>query len=110
MEDILEEIVGEFTTDIQTFNLDIQPQEDDSFLIDCTVHLREINRKLKWHLPYRRSKTLNGLLLEQLEYIPETGTTLKISDYLVEITQVSDSAVKIAKMKAIVSRSKTANN
>ncbi len=103
LEDILEEIVGEFTTDIQTFNLDIQPQEDDSFLIDCTVHLREINRKLKWHLPTDGPKTLNGLLLEQLEYIPETGTTLKISDYLVEITQVSDSAVKISKMKAIVS-------
>ncbi len=101
LEDILEEIVGEFTTDLQTANRDIQPQSDGSFLIDGTAHLREINRQLKWHLPTDGPKTLNGLLLEQLEYIPESGTTLKINDYLTEITQVSDSAVKMARLRAI---------
>ena len=101
LEDILEEIVGEFTTDMQNYNLDIQHQNDGTYLVDCTVHLRELNRQLKWHLPTNGPKTLNGLILEQLEYIPETGTTLKISDYLIEITQVSDSAVKMAKVNAI---------
>ncbi len=101
LEDILEEIVGEFTTDMQTANRDIQPQSDGSYLIDGTAHLREINRQLKWHLPTDGPKTLNGLLLEQLEYIPESGTTLKLNDYLAEITQVSDSAVRMAKLRPI---------
>lgn len=99
LEDILEEIVGEFTTDMQTYNLDIQQQEDDTYLIDCSVHLREINRQLKWDLPTAGPKTLNGLILEQLEYIPESGTTLKIDNYLVEITQVSENSVKMARIK-----------
>jgi len=99
MEDILEEIVGEFTTDMQAYNLDIQKQDDDFYLIDCSVHLREINRQLKWELPTKGPKTLNGLLLERLEYIPESGTTLKIDNYLVEITQVSENSVKIARLK-----------
>ena len=98
LEDILEEIIGEFTTDMQTYNLDIQPKEDGSYLIDGTVHLREINRQLEWKLPTDGPKTLNGLLLEHLEYIPEAGTALKIDNYLVEITQVSDSAVKMARI------------
>jgi Mg2+/Co2+ transporter CorB len=101
LEDILEEIVGEFTTDMQTFNLDIQKQDNDSYLIDCSVHLREINRQLKWELPTEGPKTLNGLLLEHLEYIPESGTTLKIDNYLIEITQVSKNAVKMARLSLL---------
>ena len=101
LEDILEEIVGEFTTDMQTHNLDIQAQDDGYYLIDCSVHLREINRQLKWKLPTDGPKTLNGLLLEQLEFIPESGTTLKIDNYLVEITQVSEYSVKMARLKLL---------
>ncbi len=101
LEDILEEIVGEFTTDMQTHNLDIQSQEDGFYLIDCSVHLREINRQLKWSLPTDGPKTLNGLLLEHLEFIPESGTTLKIDDYLVEVTQVSKNSIKMARIKPL---------
>lgn len=101
LEDILEEIVGEFTTDMQAHNLDIQTQEDDFYLIDCSVHLREINRQLKWSLPTDGPKTLNGLLLEHLEFIPESGTTLKIDNYLVEVTQVSENSVKMARIKLL---------
>jgi len=101
LEDILEEIVGEFTTDIQTHNLDIQIHEDGYYLIDCSVNIREINRELDWQLPSEGPKTLNGLLLENLEYIPKSGTTLKIDNYMVEITQVSESAIKMARIKTI---------
>lgn len=101
LEDILEEIVGEFTTDMQTFNLDIQAQEDGSYLIDCSVHLREINRQLKWELPTEGPKTLNGLLLEHLEHIPESGTTLKINNYLAEITQVSENSIRMARLRKL---------
>ena len=101
IEDILEEIVGEFTTDMQTFNLDIQKQDEGYYLIDCSAHLREINRQLKWNLPTEGPKTLNGLLLERLEYIPESGTTLKIDNFLIEITQASENSVKMARIKLL---------
>lgn len=101
LEDILEEIVGEFTTDIQTHNLDIQSHVNGYYLIDCSANIRDINRELDWKLPSEGPKTLNGLLLENLEYIPKSGTTLKIDNYLVEITQVSESAIKMARIKII---------
>ncbi len=100
-EDILEEIVGEFTTDMQTYNLDIQALDNDYYLIDCSAHLREINRQLTWNLPTDGPKTLNGLLLEHLEYIPESGTTVKIDNYLIEVTQVSENSVKMARLKLL---------
>jgi Mg2+/Co2+ transporter CorB len=99
-DDILEEIVGEFTTDMQDFNLDIREQEDGAYLVDGTATIREINRQLKWNLPLTGPKTLNGLILEQLEQIPETGTSLRVSKYTIEITQVTDNAVKMAKITA----------
>ncbi|MCG8324343.1 MAG: HlyC/CorC family transporter [Thiotrichales bacterium] len=98
LEDILEEIVGEFTTDMQNFNLDIHPQEDGSYNIDATVTIREINRQLNWHLPADGPKTLNGLILEHLEDIPESGTSLKIAEYTVEIIKTADNAVRIARV------------
>jgi magnesium and cobalt exporter, CNNM family len=107
LEDILEEIVGEFTTDMQAHNLDIQKQNDDYYLIDCSAHIREINRQLKWELPTDGPKTLNGLLLERLEYIPESGTTLKIDNYLIEITQVSENSVKMARLKSLQEESES---
>ncbi|MCZ6803017.1 MAG: HlyC/CorC family transporter [Proteobacteria bacterium] len=100
-EDILEEIVGEFTTDMQSYNLDIQALDNDYYLIDCSAHLREINRQLTWNLPTDGPKTLNGLLLEHLEYIPESGTTVKIDNYLIEVTQVSENSVKMARLKLL---------
>lgn len=101
LEDILEEIVGEFTTDLQTFHLDIHPQPDGSFIIDGTASIRDINRQLHWQLPADGPKTLNGLILEQLENIPETGTSLRIGPYTIEITQAADHAVKSAKVNLL---------
>lgn len=98
LEDILEEIVGEFTTDIQTFNMDIHSQEDGSYIIDGTATIREINRQLHWHLPALGPRTLNGLILEQLETIPEAGTSLRIGNYTIEITQAAENAVKSARI------------
>jgi len=101
LEDILEEIVGEFTTDIQTFDQDIYPQEDGSYIIDGSTSLRDINRQLKWHLPAGGSKTLNGLIMEKLESIPETGISLRIENYAIEITQAADNAVKTARISVL---------
>ncbi len=98
LEDILEEIVGEFTTDAQTFNRGIFPQEDGSYLLDASFTIRELNKKLKWKLPVGEAKTLNGLVFEALESIPEPGTTLRINDYTIEVVQVADQQVKNARV------------
>ena len=94
LEDILEEIVGEFTTDLQTFTQDIHPQEDGTFIIDGTASIRDINKQLHWNLPADGPKTLNGLILKHLEVIPESGTSFRIDEYAMEIIQAADNAVK----------------
>lgn len=98
LEDILEEIVGEFTTDAASTLRDIHPQEDGSFLLDGGANVRELNRLMEWELPTDGPKTLNGLIIEHLESIPEPGTSLLIAGYPVEIVQTSANAVKTAKI------------
>lgn len=99
VEHILEEIVGEFTTDPQAYSREIHPQDDGSYLIDGGAYIREINRKLRWHLPTAGPKTLNGLILEHLESMPDPGTSLRLGDYTIEITQTAENAVKMARVR-----------
>ena len=98
LEDILEEIVGEFTTDIPANIKDIHRQEDGSFLVDGGVHIRDINRALSWSLPTNGPKTINGMILEHMEMIPEPGTSLLLHGLPVEITKTQKNAVKMAKL------------
>lgn len=99
LEDILEEIIGQFTTDSPTRNRGIHKQMDNSYLIDGNAHIRDINRTLNWQLPADGPKTLNGLILEFLEMIPPPGTSLMIKNYTIEITRVSNNAVQTAKLR-----------
>lgn len=98
LEDILEEIVGEFTTDPGAASKDITPQEDGSYLVDCGINVRELNRALGIELPTAGPKTLNGLIIEHMEDIPEAGTSLLLAGYPIEIVQTKDNAVKIARL------------
>jgi len=98
LEDILEEIVGEFTTDAASSLRDVHPQDDGSFLVDGSAYVRELNRLMEWELPTDGPKTLNGLIIEHLESIPEPGTSLLIAGYPVEIVQISANTVKTAKL------------
>ena len=104
LEDLLEEIVGEFTTDPADHSPDVHPQDDGTYLIDGGANLRELNRSMRWELPTDGPKTLNGLVLEYLESIPEPGTSLLIARYPVEIVQVSGNAVKTARIKPAMRR------
>lgn len=98
LENILEEIVGDFTTQSPTLSGKYIRQEDGSFLLEGSSSLRDLNRKLGLHLPLGGAKTLNGLILEHLEDIPEAGTSLKIGGYPIEIIQTQDRAIKVARL------------
>lgn len=96
LEDILEEIVGEFTTDYAAASPDIIPQDDGTYIIDGTAAVRTINKTLGWKLPIDGPKTLNGLITETLENIPETNVCLKVGGHRVEVLQIKDNVVKAA--------------
>jgi len=98
LQDILEEIVGNFTTNFSEETDDIHPQEDGSYIIDGTATVREINKALNWDLPIDGPKTLNGLLTEILEIIPEKNVCVRLPFHCVEILNVQDNAIKTAKM------------
>lgn len=110
LDDILEEIIGEFTTDLQNFNQDIIAQEDGSFFVDGGTTVRDINKQLNWNISTEGPKTVNGIIVEHLEDIPEKGTSLRIGDYTFEITQVVDNAVKKVKIFPLPDSSKTKND
>ncbi len=99
LEDILEEIVGEFTTDAASAIADVHPQKDGTFLVSGSAALRDLNRAMHWKLPIKGPKTLNGLILEHLEAIPEPGTSLLIAGYPIEIMQTAENAVKMARIQ-----------
>ncbi|MDD5383399.1 MAG: HlyC/CorC family transporter [Gallionella sp.] len=98
LENILEEIVGEFTTQSPAQTGKFLRQEDGSILLEGGSSLRELNRKLGLHLPLDSAKTLNGLILEHLEDMPEAGISLKIAGYPIEIIQTQDRIVKVARI------------
>ena len=98
MEDILEEIVGEFTTDFSTSSQDITPQKDGSYLIDGTSTIRSINKTLNWQFPTNGPKTLSGLIMEVLETIPENPVCLYLNNHQVEIRQVKDNIIKTVRI------------
>ena len=96
---ILEIIVGEITTDME--KMDIMPQADGSFLVEGGMMIREINRRLEWELPTEGPKTLSGLILEEIQTIPETNIGLTIDGFRIETVLIKDNVIKLAKLKKI---------
>jgi Mg2+/Co2+ transporter CorB len=97
LEDILEEIVGKFTTDVTDITPEIFPQADGSVLVDASINVRNLNRNLHCTLPTEGAKTLSGLIIDYLEFIPEPATCVKINGYALEVLQVQDNMVKTVK-------------
>ncbi|KFE44923.1 HlyC/CorC family transporter [Pseudomonas syringae] len=93
LEDILEEIVGEFENEQTLDNPHIHPQADGRLVVDGAASIRDLNKSLGWHLPSDGPKTLNGLVTEALETIPESSVCLKIGPYRLEILQTEDNRV-----------------
>ncbi len=99
LEEVLEEIVGDFTLAGRPLTDEIQPQPNGSFLVAGGIPLRDLNRRLDWELPTDGPKTLNGLITEYLEDIPQPGTSLILHGYVVEVVRVHGTAVQLARIQ-----------
>jgi len=93
LDDLLQEIVGELITDDTT----VTKQSDGSYLVDATITVRELNRVMQWTLPTEGPKTLNGLIIEFMETIPEPGTSIKLHGHRLEIISQDNNTVKLVK-------------
>ena len=101
LEDILEEIVGEFTTDPATVtHKDIHAERPGVFIVNASATIRALNRALGWQLPTGGPKTVNGLLLEHLETIPDSGTMVRVGNYEFEVLQIADNAIRTVRVRA----------
>jgi len=98
LEDILEEIVGQFTSNQNEAIEEVIQQKDGSYLIDPRISIRELNISLKINLSVAKAKTLNGLILETLQSIPKRDISLKVDNVLIEIIQISDQTIKLVKL------------
>lgn len=99
LDDILEEIVGDFTTSMTPAPSDeIHPQPDGSFLVEGSASIRELNKEMNWHLPMDGPRTLNGALLEYLEEIPQPNISVRLAGYPIEILEVENNMVKMARI------------
>ncbi len=98
LEDILEEIVGDFTTDVSDSSQDITPQEDGSYIIDGAASVRDVNRALGWNLPVDEARTISGLITEEMQFIPEFSVCLMVGEYRFEILQVKDNRIRTVKV------------
>jgi len=94
IEDIIEEIIGEFTTQSPLALTTTKAMDDGSIVADGATTIREINREFKFHLPLDGPKTLNGLILEELQQIPEAGISIEVEGHYFEILQTKDKSVK----------------
>jgi len=99
LEDILEEIVGDFTTTMTpTPSEEVTLQPDGSYLVDGSASIRDVNKEMSWQLPTDGPKTLNGLIIEHLEDIPQNNLSVRIAGYPIEIVEVSNNRIKIVRV------------
>jgi Mg2+/Co2+ transporter CorB len=99
LEDLLEEIVGEFTSDTSLLHKDVhRERNNESFVVNASASVRTLNRKMGWTLPATGPRTLNGLIIEQMEAIPSPGQRLRVGEYSLEVLQVTDNAVKTVRL------------
>jgi Mg2+/Co2+ transporter CorB len=103
-QDILHEIVGELDNEATESNLGVTKESDRSYVVDASANVRQLNRVMNWNLPTNGPKTLNGLIVEQLATIPETGTGVTVADYGIEILDASEHGIKKVRVYAPGSR------
>ena len=92
------EIVGEFSVDVGHDIEQVRQENANSYIVDAGANVRELNRMMNWHLPTDGPKTLNGLIIEQLETIPTSGTGLQVADYPIEILNTSENVIRTVRV------------
>ncbi|WP_339766838.1 CNNM domain-containing protein [uncultured Paraglaciecola sp.] len=99
LEDILEEIIGDFTTSmVPDHSKEADTQQDGSVLVDGSANVRELNKEMDWQFPTEGPKTLNGIILEYIEDIPEANISLRLAGYPLEIIEMKDNVVKTVRI------------
>jgi len=102
IEDIFEEIVGDYLEETQKLNKEMQPRKDgDYFIVNATSNIRSLNRMMNWNIPIEEAKTMNGAILEKLGYIPDNGTEIELGNYKISIVQTKENAIKTLRIKEI---------
>ena len=99
LEEILEEIVGDFTTQAPGSSDDIRPQDDGTYIVNASITVRDLNRRLGWDLPITGPKTLNGVITESLGDIPQAGTSLAIGEYQIEIVRTRGTRIQLVRVR-----------
>jgi Mg2+/Co2+ transporter CorB len=97
LEDILEEIVGEFTTNEAANSDEVVKQKEGGYLVDGNISVRDLNRNLNWQLPTEGAKTLSGLIIDYLQVIPQASASVKINSYCFEIVELKENRIKLVK-------------
>lgn len=98
LKDIVEEVVGEFEQGIGQLDREIRPQGDGSFILDGGVNLRDVNRIMNWHLPVEGPKTLSGLMIEELESMPNGKLCMRIAGYPLEVIKLSGKTIQLVRI------------
>ena len=102
IEDIFEEIVGDYLEETQKLNKEMRPRKDgDYFIVNAASNIRSLNRMMNWNIPIEEAKTMNGAILEKLGYIPDNGTEIELGNYKISIVQTKENAIKTLKIKEI---------
>ena len=101
LEDILEEVVGEFTTDVHDLFQEVIPQSDGEYLIDATISIKQLTRTLGWEFPSLGPRTLSGLIIEYLGYIPPIDCCLQFYNYQITVLRISGQMIKSVRVKKI---------
>jgi magnesium and cobalt exporter, CNNM family len=102
LEDIMEEIVGELSPSQELRDRDVVGERDGGFLVRGSANLRNLNRRMEWSLPIDGPRTVNGLILEQLETIPQVGNKIEVAGFALEVLQRTSNGVKLVSIKRLV--------
>ena len=100
IEDIFEEIVGDYLEETEKLNKEIKPKRiKDYYVVNASSNIRVLNKMMNWDIPIDEAKTINGAVLDSLGYIPKQGTDFKLGNYLFEVISTKENAVEKVKIK-----------
>ena len=100
IEDIFEEIVGDYLDETEKLNKEIKPKKiEDHYVVNASSNIRVLNKMMNWNIPVDEAKTINGAVLENLGYIPDVGTDFRLGGYIIEILSTKENAVEKVKIK-----------